>query len=215
MPEPPNYVHTITDLLEFTTRRFEFSLRARREIDSFFADYIAEGSERSLVLEQSRALAYLNAAEYSLMPYFTGMQQLLGGHIRVSDVHARLALLKGDCSLIIWTHAPSQDRVRLMSISDLTVFGGDASKLARATDIEALDQTLGVPQIREYVRYLSSVHTQSNWPPAIEVARSGAIELQGLLWSLKAAVVQHTTEEDFGSALAEADVSSRGRPEPA
>ena len=26
-------------------------------------------------------------------------------------------------------------------------------------------------------------HTQSNWPPAIEVARSGATELQGFLWA--------------------------------
>jgi hypothetical protein len=212
---PPNYVEAITSLLE-STERFQFSAEARREIDSFFEDHIAERYKHGLVLEQSRALVYLSAAEYSLLPYFANPGNLPlapAEVIAVSAGDARLALLKGSCTLAIWQHAP-QDRVQLKSFSDLTVFGGDASKLTRATNIEPLDQTLSLPQIHEYVGHLSSVHTQSSWPPAVEVARSGAIERQGFLWALKAAVVQHTTEENFRSALVQAP-EFLDRPEPA
>ena len=205
MPDTPHYTDAVSDFLE-AAELFRFSEDARDEMNSFF-EVGQEVPVSDLVLEQSRALAYLNAAEYSLLPEFINPKELsapalYGGIVTVSGNDIRLALLKGDCSLIIWTHAPTQDRVRLLSVSDLTVFGGDASKMARITQIEALDQSLRLPEIGEYVTALNRVYTEHRWLPDVDIGRSGIIQLQGLLWFLKAAVVQEATEEGFRAALA-------------
>src|SRR5438034_10831605 len=129
MTNGQGYTSAIVDSLG-SAGLFRFSDEARKEIDSFFA---ATEIESAVLLEQGRALSHLHAAEYALEPAFAepGTLGPPFAPVNVSARDARLALLKGDCSLIIWTHAPAQERITELSVWDLTVFSGDLSKLAR------------------------------------------------------------------------------------
>jgi hypothetical protein len=202
MPDFPSYTDDVTQYLQ-EANLFVFSAAARHELDSFFLEGPSHTTGVSeLVLEQGRALSYLHAAEYSLLPVFSGT----GNHvspaavITVSQGYARLALLKGNCSLILWTHAPARDRIAPLTGSDITVFSGDASKLARI-QLEPDQAALDLNRIDEYSGALRTFHSDSGWEPAARIAESGALEIQGLLWRLKNAVAQHITCESFREAL--------------
>jgi hypothetical protein len=110
MSNGPEYVAAIVERLA-SAGLFHFSDEARKEIDSFFA---GAGVESGILLEQGRALSHLHAAEFALEPAFIEPGSLglpPSEPVNVSIREARLALLKGDCSLIIWTHAPAQERI--------------------------------------------------------------------------------------------------------
>jgi predicted RNA-binding protein with RPS1 domain len=202
MPDFPSYTGDIVQYLQ-EADLFVFSAAARHELDSFFLGGASNAIGVSeLVLEQGRALSYLHAAEYSLLPVFldTDNHGPSAAVITVSAGYARLALLKGNCSLILWTHAPARDRIEPLSGSDITVFSGDASKLARI-QLESDQGALDLNRIDEYSGTLRAFHSDSGWEPAVRIAESGALELQGLLWRLKNAVAEHITRGSFHEAL--------------
>jgi hypothetical protein len=194
--ELPGYAEQIVTRLA-EANLFLFSASAREQLDSFFA---RESRVAPLALEQSRALSYLHAAEYALLPAFMQPGYLpvtAAGPVAVSSDSVRLALLKGNCSLIIWTHAPAGYGVGPLSAADLTVFSGDASKLEHLLPGAPISSDV----ITEYVRALEAAHAQSGWAAATQVAESGVIRLQGTLWQLKSAVTEHVTREDFNLAI--------------
>lgn len=171
---------------------FQFSPEARQEIREFFyQESFQEERLTDLVREQASALAHLHAAEYSLMPAFAqpgSMPLPPVNAVPVTRSSARLAILKGDCSLIIWTHAGHQG-IEPLSAADLTVFSGDASKLGRLAPGWAAEAR-NLDSWRTYGAQLAQVHRAAEWMPGLEVAESGVLQLQMLLWSLKLAVAQ-------------------------
>jgi hypothetical protein len=195
----PQYVETVVESLS-SAELFVFSAEARREIDLFYSQIDIPTRAR----EQSRALSLLHSAEYALLPAFANPGEVelppAAGAITVSANDARLALLKGDCSLIIWTHLGkySEDRIRLLQISDLMVFGGDVSKFQKQVGYDA---SVHSNELEEYISNLDSVHRRSKWQPAIQTVSSGAILLQGTLWNLKLAVVEILTEMEYSMTL--------------
>jgi len=161
--ELPGYAEQIVTRLA-EANLFLFSASAREQLDSFFA---SEPRVAPLALEQSRALSYLHAAEYALLPAFMQPGYLpvtAAGPVAVSSDSARLALLKGNCSLIIWTHAPAGYGVGPLSAADLTVFSGDASKLEHLLPGAPISSDV----IAEYVRALEAAHAQSGWAAAAQ-----------------------------------------------
>ena len=207
MTNVPEYVPAIVEHLA-SAGLFRFD-QARKEIDSFF---VTTGVDNEPLLEQGRALSHLHAAEYALEPAFSEPGSLSlppSKPVNVSLREARLALLKGDCSLIIWTHAPTQGRIATLSMWDLTVFSGDVSKLTHTTEAAWAGDASDIGRLRGYVERLQAVYEESQWEPASRVAASGAVRLQGLLWRLKTAVVYDTSQsaipramEEFGIATA-------------
>ena len=203
MPDIPNYVNTIAQRL---AGLFTFSVEASKEIDAFFDRQSGTAPRLSaLALEQGRALSYLHAAEYSLLPAFSNPGSLTfpPSRVAVTIENARMALLKGNCTLIIWEHAPSGDRIESLSASDLTVFSGDASKMNRFSPGKSTNEGLDHYQIRDYAGLLQSLHFGSGWEPATRVVESGVLSIQSLLWQLKLAVVESSTDEELGEALAD------------
>ena len=202
MPGFPTYTD---DVVQFLTKAdlFSFTAAAQGELESCFVDGASHtGGVGELVIAQSRALSYLHAAEYSLLPVFLGNEVLRSpsGAMTVSEEYARLALLKGNCSLILWTHAPARDRIERLSGPDLTVFSGDASKLTRIR-LEPGQGALDLNRLDEYSNALIAFHARTGWQPAVRIAESGALELQGLLWRLKNAVAENITPESFRESL--------------
>jgi hypothetical protein len=184
---------------------FEFSVEARLEIDAFFGG--VERGASDLVVQQARALSHLHAAEFALQPAFEEPGSLrfpTPSAIVVTPAHARLALLKGDCSLIIWTHAASNEGIGQLRSSDLTVFSGDASKLERLRPMwaEEVRETSNIWS--DYGRMLEAVHRDSQWDAASKVADSGVLRLQIVLWRLKVAVTAEAIQDSNQSLFATA-----------
>lgn len=207
MSNGPEYVPAIVERLA-SAGLFRFSDEARKEIDSFFTD---TGVVNEVLLEQGRALSHLHAAEYALEPAFTEPGSLglpPSEPVNVSVREARLALLKGDCSLIIWTHAPAQERITALSVWDLTVFSGDVSKLTRVSEAVWIGDASDIGRLQGYVQRLQAVYEESRWEPASRVAASGAVQLQGLLWRLKTAVVYDTSQGAIERALEEFGIAT-------
>jgi hypothetical protein len=208
MADFPNYVEAVVQSL--SKLGLLISSEARQEIDQFFNVHAQEllgrwGQELGgFTLEQSRALSLLNAAEYALLPAFAnpGESELPPAQaITVSVSDARLALLKGDCSLIIWTHVPSRGIIESLRVSDLMVFGGDASKVRLLLDTGGEDAPIDTSNVRYFSNQLESEHLHTDWEPAARVVHSGAIRLQSLLWLLKLAVVENPADDKFRRAL--------------
>jgi hypothetical protein len=188
MPDGPDYVNELVEQLAAASL-FHFADEARKEIDGFFA---LSGIDSPALLEQARALSYLHAAEFALEPAFAdpGAVHLAPSEpLEVEAGHARLALSKGDCSLIIWTHAPANQRIGSLSVWDMTVFSGDVSKLARTTEGQWTGDATDVERLPGYVERLESIYAESHWEPAAHPTMRAAVRRQGLLWRLKAAVV--------------------------
>jgi hypothetical protein len=207
MANSPAYVPAIVESLA-SAGLFRFSDEARKEIDSFFA---ATGVASDGLLEQGRALSHLHAAEYALEPAFSepGSLRLPPSEpVGVTVREARLALLKGDCSLIIWTHAPAQERITTLPLWDLTVFSGDMSKLTQVSEDAWTGDASDVGRLQGYVGRLQAIYEESRWEPASRVAASGAVWLQGLLWRLKTAVVYDASERAIARALEEFGIAT-------
>src|SRR5262249_47734276 len=81
-------------------------------------------------------------------------------------------------------------------LSDIMVFGGDASK-ARLEEWWPSDDNIQRTDLIRYTSILEARHQESNWEPAVQVSTSRAVILQGLVWGLKLAVVENPTEEEF------------------
>lgn len=192
---------------------FEFDDEALTELAAFYEQPQALMPEPDpSVIEQARALSHLNAAEFALIPALANPdpgQLPPRSAIRVGVAWTRLALLKGDCSLIIWTHASTGGAgFAPLQAEDVAVFAGDISKstkLRTRVDFATADDA----NLAEMVPTLESVHRQSHWPPAQQVADAGVLQLQGLLWTLKRSVVSpdavrsiQQEVENFGGAIA-------------
>jgi hypothetical protein len=202
MPDGPDYVHELVEQLAAASL-FRFADEARKEIDGFFA---ISGIDSPVLLEQARALSYLHAAEFALGPAFAdpGAVRLAPSEpLEVEAGHARLALSKGDCSLIIWTHAPANERIGSLSLWDMTVFSGDVSKLVRTTEARWTDDAADVGRLPADVERLESIYAESHWEPAAHPTMRAAVRRQGLLWRLKAAVVYDPDEGAVARAMAE------------
>jgi hypothetical protein len=205
MAEVPQYTEAVVQSL-LSEGLFYFSSEARQQIDLFYrqqADSLSGGFIPPDVTEQGRALSYLHAAEYALLPAITNPDPYIlppRHEILVSESDTRLALMKGDCSLIIWTHTPSGLRINSLHISDLTAFGGDASKVRHVMAPWPEDMVPDTSEVEMYVRELYRLYL-SEWEPAALVAQTGVIQLQGLLWCLKSAVVEFRTEAQFREYL--------------
>jgi hypothetical protein len=199
MSEVPQYTQAVVQSLSLGGL-FDFSGSAREQIDSF---YFGHNDTSPNAAEQGRALSYLHAAEYALLPVITNPSHHVrpfGRSTPVSTGDAQLALMKGDCSLIIWTHASEQGRINSLHISDLTAFSGDASKIRHVMIPWPEDMVPSTSEVEIYSRELYRLHL-GEWEPAVDVAMSGAIQLQGLLWCLKSAVVEYRTESQFRQYL--------------
>jgi hypothetical protein len=125
MPEPnPRSAEQLTERLT-RTGLFTFEADAHHEIGAFF-DLLTTGQGSRLsttYTEPGRALSYLHAAEFALLPAFMSPGEMdlpPTKPVTVTGSVARLALLKGDCSLIIWTHRT----VARFAAADITVFSG-------------------------------------------------------------------------------------------
>lgn len=205
MSEVPQYTETVVQSLSLQGL-FHFPSEAREQIDSFYSHQInVKGFNLPPdVTEQGRALSYLHAAEYALLPVINNPDRNVlppAQSILVSDDHTRLALMKGDCSLILWTHAPAQDRINSLHISDLTAFSGDGSKARRVIGSPWPEDIVpNTSEVEMYARELYGLY-MNDWGPAAAVAWSGVIQLQGLLWCLKSAVVEFRTEAQFRQYL--------------
>jgi hypothetical protein len=208
--EFPPYTEIAVQYLSQRFGLFDFSPGARNEIDSFYRD--RDPSLRPAVAEQARALSYLHAAEYALLPAIQALADGLPSsrielllppqqRVTVEDGHARLGLLKGDCSLIIWTHAPKGDRINSLNVSDLTAFSGDASKIHHwAGAWWPEDMAPNTSEVEICVRELYEQLRENPWEPAADVAWIAG-QLQGLLWCVKSAVAEFRTEAQFGRYL--------------
>jgi hypothetical protein len=205
MAEVPQYTEAVVQSL-VSEGLFYFESEARHQIDSFYRDQAGQFGDviPPDIGEQGRALSYLHAAEYALLPAIINSDPSTvppRQEVQVSESYTQLALMKGDCSLIIWTHAPrAERRINSLHISDLTVFGGDASKVRHITAPWPEDIVPDTSEVEMYVRELYSRYL-SGWEPAADVARAGIIQLQGLLWCLKSAVVEFQTEAQFREYL--------------
>lgn len=205
MAEVPQYTEAVVQSL-LSEGLFYFESEAQHQIDLFYRDQTARFGDviPPDIGEQSRALSYLHAAEYALLPAIFNSDPSAvppRQEVQVSESFTRLALMKGDCSLIIWTHTPrGERRINSLHISDLTVFGGDASKVRHVMAPWPEDIVPDTSEVEMYVRELYSLYL-SEWEPAADVARAGIIQLQGLLWCLKSAVVEFRTEAQFREYL--------------
>ncbi len=202
-----------------TAGLFSFDVQAAEELDHYFLESAPVQHEASdELMEQGRALAHLHAAEFALAPAFAdpeGWALPPSTVVRVEAVHARLALLKGDCSLILWTHAPDGGRIRSLSASDLTVFSGDTSKLNRLRPEWAIEAT-NAEYLDDAVALLEEIYRRSEWPVAQMVAQIGVVRLQGLLWRLKTAVVYGDPAYAIPEAVRDyLDFTSQHQAEPA
>lgn len=201
--EVPQYAEAIVESLS-SIDLFVFSPETRQEVDRFYERMNLSPRGR----EQSRALSLLHAAEFALMPAFSisGGEEgpSFGDAITVSPSDARLGLLKGDCSLIVWTHATEEDGgIANLTFTDLMVFGGDISKF-RLYGWPPTDSSYSRADLSDYFGQLDSAYQGSTWEPASQARDNGALALQWLLWQLKLAVVRSTTEGEFRQEVSDA-----------
>jgi hypothetical protein len=205
MPNVPRVADEIAARLE-RERLFFLSEEARSEIDAFF--YGPAQSQHhigDLAVEQGRALSYLHAAEFALSPAFADPGAFAMPPNNVIEVPvgaARLGLLKGNCSLIFWTHAPDGSAIQSLTAPDLAVFGGDISKMQRLQP-ESAQFTPQNDTLHSLASQFQYLHDATGWEPAIRVAESGALRLQVLLWALKRAVIEESPGAAIDRALQE------------
>jgi hypothetical protein len=197
----------VTRLLERDL--FTFDKEALGEIDAFYAEVDAE--QDPLAVAQGLALSTVNAAEFALIPALTLEQPLMPDTaVHVDLRSARLSLMKSWCNLIFWTHAIGGGQgVQPLTVSDLMVFGGDASKLTKIVG-SARVESGSTEDMAGLAETLESAHISSPWYVAEQVGQSGVLRLQGLLWSLKNAVLAREAEQ----AIAQT-VDAFRRPNPA
>jgi len=141
-------------------------------------------------LSQLTELVHIAAAEFSLTPVLTDPTSDVPlpprGPIQVAPQFARLAVLKYDCTLAtICLHTSPSD----YGPSDLTVFSGDTSRfIALDGDWNELTQSPSV--LQSHVLRLQQVCEEHPSQLVRDVAASGVIRLQGLLWCLRLTVMR-------------------------
>jgi len=141
-------------------------------------------------LSQLTELVHIAAAEFSLTPVLTDPTSDVPlpprGPIQVAPQFARLAVLKYDCTLgTICLHNSPSD----YGPSDLTVFSGDTSRfIALEGDWNELTENPAV--LQSYVLRIQQVHEEHPSQLVRDVAASGVMRLQGLLWRLRLTVMR-------------------------
>jgi len=176
---------------------FRFTEPADDVIKSFVGD---SGRGHGPWTERAVATIYANAAEFALLPIFAGFWDMPlppASPVEVTENAAYLALFKGDCSTIIWTHPPDSQAT---SPLDITVFSGDISKLIRIRT--NFLENYNPQSIQASAAALEDSYLVSFSPGANRIAESGVVRLQGLLWHVKLAIAAEVPEREIGRAIA-------------
>ncbi|MDA5280914.1 hypothetical protein [Streptomyces sp. Isolate_45] len=170
---------------------FEFDDGAIRLIRATYRE-LDPGSSPT-ALEHSRAITFLDAAEFSLMSDLIQPESRelppSGHRIQVDAGMARLALLKAGC-------CPLDGCLRYFgpnSADDFTVFSGDSIKLRR---IKTLVPPGDPTRLWDAVQQLRHIYRNSPSRVAQSITNGEAYQLQGLLWHLKISFMEDGFQYD-------------------
>jgi len=149
-----------------------------------FAQYRGT-TEAARLVEFTRDIVYLSAAEYALLTTVVtgGDAHLLPmqGPVTVGRDAFAAAIIKADCGGLDY-HTPKnhEDAVRLW---DIALFGGDISK------IELIHgDRLGLDQVESVIVDLEDRYTRSKTTIGRAIGTSGMLRIQGVLWKAKLAL---------------------------
>lgn len=150
---------------------------------SHFDQYRAVGADEELI-EFTRDLVYLSAAEYSLLPATMSTVDPvlpLREPLRIGSQAITAAIIKADCGGLDYHYRRvGEGAVRMW---DFALFGGDMSK------IELIQgDRLDLGDVEELIIRLERRFADSQTTIGRLIGSSGMLRVQGLLWKAKLAV---------------------------
>ncbi len=180
---------------------FKFDTETLREIAASL-DALTQFALAPVELLQD--LVSLTSAEFALLPVFEAPARGRSATrpLNVSPQHARLALAKTNCLYIEWCVGRYATERRL-SILDVTAFSGDIAKL-QSVGVQLFELDTDPTALVRAVNDIERAHREAPVDLARRIGESGALRVQGFLWTLKLSLTLDVSLE----AAAEASYSA-------